>query len=80
MREKEIREEEQKKKKEKLQRQKEKQDHEKKKKLIQDYKQNKLVTEDMLANADLDGFGAYGQHQPDGSDMSDEEEAQQVMD
>jgi len=33
---------------------------EKKKKMIADYKQNKLLTEDMLANADLDGFGDYG--------------------
>ena len=68
-----------KRKKERAARQKEKEDHEKKKRMIQDYKQNKLVTEDLLQNADLDGFGAYGRMHP-GGEESDEEEANQVMD
>lgn len=77
VRQQELREEESKKKKERQQRQKQQQEHEKKKKMIQDYKVNKLVTEDLLANADLDGFGNYGEGQ---EASSDEEEANQVMD
>jgi hypothetical protein len=35
---------------------KEQRDQEKKKKMVQDYKQKKLITEELLANADLDNF------------------------
>jgi hypothetical protein len=35
---------------------KEAKDHENKKKMIADYKHKKLITEELLANADLDGI------------------------
>lgn len=42
--------------------QKEARDQEKKKRMVADYKQKKLITEDLLANADLDNF--IGDNQP----------------
>lgn len=79
------------KKKEKETRQKEAREHERKKKMIADYKQKKLLTEELLANADLDGFSdnddyTLKQVQPDTSkgfemdEDSNEEEANAVMD
>lgn len=63
---------------------KEQRDQEKKKKMVQDYKQKKLITEELLANADLDNFMEPTSHNQDVFDLegdeSNEEEANAVMD
>lgn len=46
--------------------------------MIQDYKQKKLITEELLANADLDDI-SYGEKQDSGNE-SNEEEANALMD
>ena len=52
--------------------------------MIADYKHKKLITEELLANADLDGISdgaGYDDGKFEGSDNeSNEEEANQVMD
>jgi len=76
--------EEKAKKKEKERLLKEQRDHELQKKMIIDYKQKKLITEELLANADLDGISGgddYQQHQFDDSgNESNEDDANAVMD
>lgn len=72
------------KKKEKEQKRKEARDHENKKKMIAEYKQKKLLTEELLANADLDGISGgqdeYSNAKFDLEDDSNEEDANAVMD
>lgn len=53
-----------------------------KKKMIADYKVKKLMTEELLANADLDGISGqdnYGHAQNDSGAESNEEDANAVM-